>query len=110
MILHGLANAYVAVRIHKGAEARHLRDMAASLTEAAQQMESRGTPSDGEAFLTAMARAAECQTPVTAADVSRLRRMADWADAAPAPGWNGTLDRGETARAINAARERMRHA
>ncbi|UPY35528.1 hypothetical protein [Sediminicoccus sp. KRV36] len=65
------------------------------------------SPTEAEAFLDRMMHAAQSGSPVTAEDVARLRRLADWADAAPAPGWNGTLDRGETARAIHAARERM---
>lgn len=64
--------------------------------------------SDTAAFLARMAAAAEAGERVTADDVARLRRLANWADAPPAPGWNGTLDRGEARRAIEAARKGMR--
>lgn len=64
--------------------------------------------SDTAAFLARMRAAAETGERVTADDVARLRKMADWADAPPAPGWNGTLDRGEAMRAIDAAERRMR--
>lgn len=104
----GHANAGVTVLIAPNAQPHHLRDMADTLTEGAQQMEAN-TPTEDEAFLAMMLTAAETSTRVTAEDVARLRRLADWADAAPAPGWNGTLDRGETARAIQAARERIGH-
>ena len=109
MTMHGRANAGVTAIIARTAQAHHLREMAATLAEIAQQMEAN-TPSEDEAFLAMMLAAAETSTRVTAEDVARLRRLADWADAAPAPGWNGTLDRGETARAIQAARERLTHA
>lgn len=62
---------------------------------------------DTAAFLARIQAAAEAGEPVTADDVARLRRLADWADAPPPAGWNGTLDRQETARAVKAARERM---
>lgn len=105
----GHANAGVTVRIEPTAEPRHLRQMAEMLTETAQQMEARNPASatDTEAFLNGMMDAAQSGRTVSAEDVARLCRLADWADAAPAPGWNGTLDRGETARAVNAARERL---
>ena len=102
----GHANAGVTVHIAPTAQPHHLRDMAVTLTETARQMEAN-TPTEDRAFLTMMLTAAETGTRVTAEDVARLRRLADWADAAPAPGWNGTLDRGETARAIHAAKERI---
>lgn len=105
---HGRANAGVTIIIARTAQPHHLRDMAETLAEMAQQMEAN-TPSEDEAFLAMMLTAAETGTRVTAEDVARLKRLADWADAAPPPGWNGTLDRGETARAIQAARERMAH-
>ena len=53
-----------------------------------------------------MLTAAETSTRVTAEDVARLRRLANWADAAPPPGWNGTLDKHETRRAVEAAQAR----
>lgn len=104
----GHANAGVTVRIERAAEPRHLRQMAELLTETAQQMEARGTMTDDDAFLAMMLTAAQTGTRVTAEDVARLRRLADWADAAPPAGWNGTLDKHETARAVDAAKERMR--
>lgn len=58
-------------------------------------------------FLEAIERAAENRTAVTREDVARLRRLADWADTPPPPGWNGSLDRGEARRAVAAARKRM---
>jgi hypothetical protein len=106
---HGRANAGVTAIIARTAQPHHLRDMAETLNHMAQQMQAN-VPSEDEAFLAMMLTAAETGTRVTAADVDRLRRLADWADAAPAPGWNGTLDRGETARAIQAARERLAYA
>lgn len=105
-VTNGHANAGVTVLIAKAAQPHHLRDMAETLGQVAQQMEA-DTPTEDEAFLTMMLTAAQSGTRVTAEDVARLRRMADWADAAPCPGWNGTLDRGETQRAVDAARERM---
>ena len=65
-------------------------------------------PSDATAFLDRMLTAAHAGERVTAEDVARLRRMADWADAPPPAGWNGTLDKGETQRAVDAAKGRMR--
>lgn len=59
------------------------------------------------AFLTWIMSAAEARERVTQADVDRLRRLADWADAPAPPGWDGTLDRMETRRAVDAARKRM---
>lgn len=103
---HGMANAGVMARISPGAQPRHLLDMAETLTETARQMEAR-TPTDDEAFLSMMLTAAASRTRVTAEDVDRLRRLADWADAAPPPGWNGTLDKHETARAVEAATKRL---
>lgn len=62
---------------------------------------------DTSAFLSRILAAAQAGERVTAEDVARLRKLADWADAAPAPGWDGTLDKGEAARAVEAARKRM---
>jgi hypothetical protein len=62
---------------------------------------------DTSAFLDRILAAAQAGERVTAEDVARLRQLADWADAAPAPGWDGTLDKGEAARAVEAARKRM---
>lgn len=104
--LRGHANAGVTVMIAKTAQPHHLRDMAATLAEMAQQMEAN-TPTEEEAFLAMMLTAAQTGTRVTVDDVARLRRLADWADAAPCQGWNGTLDRGETQRAVDDAREKM---
>lgn len=105
----GHANAGVTAIIAPTAQPHHLRDMAATLADLAQRMHACA-PTDAEAFLARMATAAEARTPVTAADVAHLRRLADWADAPPAPGWDGTIDRGEAMRAIEAAKERLRHA
>lgn len=107
---HGYANAGVTVRIAEAAAPHHLRQMAETLLEAASQMEARGAASSTShalEFLTRMLTAAEAGERVTAEDVARLRRLADWADAAPCPGWNGTLDKHETQRAIEAARARL---
>lgn len=60
-----------------------------------------------ETFLNRMLLAAEAGEHVTADDVARLRRLADWADTPPPPRWDGTLDKGETRRAVEAARRRM---
>lgn len=65
-------------------------------------------PSDATTFLDRMLTAAHAGERMTAEDVARLRRMADWADAAPPAGWNGTLDKHETQRAVDAAKGRMR--
>lgn len=64
-------------------------------------------PSDAAAFLSRILAAAQAGERVTAEDVAELRRLADWADAAPPQGWNGTLDKGEAARAVEAARKRL---
>jgi hypothetical protein len=63
--------------------------------------------SDTAAFLSRMRAAAETGERVTADDVARLRKLADWADAPPPAGWNGTLDRHEAMRAIEAAERRL---
>jgi hypothetical protein len=62
---------------------------------------------DDAFFLASMLARAEAGERVTLAEVSRLRRMADWADAPPCPGWDGTLDAGETRRAVEDAKGRM---
>lgn len=67
----------------------------------------RATPCDAEAFLLRMVTAAMNGEGVTPEDVAKLRKLADWADAPPPPTWNGTLDKGETARAVAAARKRL---
>lgn len=68
----------------------------------------RPTPTDDAAFLTRILAAAQASEPVTAEDVARLRQLADWADAAPPVGWNGTINKHEVARAVEAARKGMR--
>ena len=60
-----------------------------------------------EAFLAHMLAAADAGATVTAADVARLRRLADWADAPMPPCWSGTVDPGEVRRAVDAARLRQ---
>ena len=60
-----------------------------------------------EAFLAHMLAAAEAGATVTAAEVARLRRLADWADAPLPPCWSGTVDPGEVRRAVDAARLRQ---
>lgn len=40
-------------------------------------------------------------------DVDRLRLLADWADTPAPPNWDGTLDQGETLRAVESARKRL---
>lgn len=57
-----------------------------------------------EAFLAHMLAAADAGATVTAAEVARLRRLADWADAPMPPCWSGTVDPGEVRRAVDAAR------
>lgn len=54
-------------------------------------------------FLDSMLHAAEHGIPVSNIAVNRLRKMADWADTPAPPGWDGTLDRGETKRAVDCA-------
>lgn len=77
------------------------------LDPAAVRVEPPLPPSDAEAFLSRILAAAQAGERVTAEDVARLRQLADWADAAPPPGWDGTLDKGEAARAVEAARKRL---
>lgn len=67
-------------------------------------------PTEDATFLARMLGAAETGERVTEDDVARLRRLANWADAAPPPSWNGTLDKGETRRAVEAARTAMAEA
>jgi hypothetical protein len=62
---------------------------------------------DDALFLASMLTRAEAGERVTLDEVSRLRRLADWADAPPCPGWDGTLDAGETRRAVDDAKGRM---
>ena len=64
---------------------------------------------DDAAFLARMLAHAEAGECVTAEDVARLRKLADWADAPPPAGWNGTLDRKETGRAVEAAWKRLKN-
>jgi hypothetical protein len=63
---------------------------------------------DDAAFLTTLLQRVEAGERVTLEDVSRLRRLADWADAPPCPGWDGTLDLHETRRAVEDAMGRMK--
>jgi hypothetical protein len=62
---------------------------------------------DDIAFLARMLEAAEWQTRVSQEDIARLRKMADWADAAPPTKWYGIIDKNETKRAVAAATKRM---
>jgi hypothetical protein len=59
------------------------------------------------AFLSDLLARVEARETVTLEDVTRLRRLADWADAPPAPGWNGTLDIEEARRGVADARRRL---
>jgi hypothetical protein len=77
------------------------------LDPAAVQVQSPIPLSDADAFLARILAAAQAGERVSAEDVAKLRKLADWAEAAPAPGWNGTLDRHEAARAVAAAKERL---
>jgi hypothetical protein len=63
---------------------------------------------DDAAFLTTLLQRVEKGERVTLEDVSRLRRLADWADAPPCTGWDGTLDVNETKRAVEDAMGRMK--
>lgn len=60
---------------------------------------------DDAEFLTRILVCARLGERVTAEDVARLRKLADWADSAPPPCWDGRLDSHETARAVAAARD-----
>lgn len=62
---------------------------------------------DDRAFLAWIKDKAEKREQVSHSDVDRLRRLANWADTAAPPAWDGTLDRGETCRAVEDARKRM---
>jgi hypothetical protein len=62
---------------------------------------------DDALFLASMLARAEAGERVTREEISRLKRLADWADAPPCPGWDGTLDAGETRRAVEDAKGRM---
>lgn len=83
------------------------RHMAKEFAAELQAILNLTPPCDTEVFLLRMVTAALNGERVTAEDVAELRRLADWADAPPPPTWNGTLDKGETARAVAAARKRM---
>lgn len=62
--------------------------------------------SDAE-FLDYMVAAAEDDVLVSADQVKRLRRLADYADTYVPPNWWGTVDVGEMRRAVQAARTRL---
>jgi hypothetical protein len=65
-------------------------------------------PDADAAFLTEILTRARAGGKTTHEEIARLKRLADWADAPPCPGWDGTLDVGETERAVAAAKRRMR--
>jgi len=103
-----IANAGVMVRLMSNATPAMLRDMAGTLTDMAAQMEAPlGTPRTDAAFLADLLRRVEARERVSLTDVARLRRLADWADAPPCPGWDGTLDIEETRRGVADAKRRM---
>lgn len=58
-------------------------------------------------FLEWMLHAAKTRQRVTQADVDRLRRLADWADAPVVPSWQGDINISETRSAVEAARKRL---
>jgi hypothetical protein len=103
-----IANAGIIVRLMPNATPAMLRDMAGTLRDMATRMEAPpGTPRTDAAFLTDLLRRVEARERVSLTDVARLRRLADWADAPPCPGWDGTLDVGETRRGVADAKRRM---
>jgi len=104
----GIANAGIIVRLMPNATAAMLRDMAGTLRDMAAQMEAPpGTPRTDAAFLSDLLRRVEARERVSLTDVARLRRLADWADAPPCAGWDGTLDVEETRRGVADAKRRM---
>jgi hypothetical protein len=104
----GIANAGIIVQILPNATPAMLRAMAAELRDMATQMEAPpGTPRTDAAFLGDLLRRVEARERVSLTDVARLRRLADWADAPPCVGWDGTLDVEETRRGVADARRRV---
>lgn len=107
------ATAYIKSRFAYCYEAQHRRPPANNRPPRPYRVRVRITvpappaKTDDDAFLTRILAAAQASEPVTAEDVARLRQLADWADAAPPPHWDGRMDRHETARAVDAARKRM---
>jgi hypothetical protein len=59
------------------------------------------------AFLTAILARAQAGGKATHDEIARLKRLADWADAPPAPGWDGTMDVREVEHAVKDAMGRM---
>lgn len=59
-----------------------------------------------KAFLARILKASFSGEQVTQADVDRLRKLCDWADTPAPPGWDGTLDKHEAGRAVEAAIKR----
>jgi hypothetical protein len=64
-------------------------------------------PDADAAFLTAILARAQAGGKATHEEIARLKRLADWADAPPAPGWDGTMDVREVEHAVEDARGRM---
>lgn len=85
-----------------------VRDMRVEITEGFRQISAPTPGTEDEQFFTRILACAQAGDRVTAEDVAHLRKLADWADCAPPPFWDGRLDRNETARAVAAARELIR--
>jgi hypothetical protein len=64
-------------------------------------------PDADAAFLTAILQRARDGGRATADEVARLKALAGWADAPPAPGWDGSMDVREVEHAVEDAMGRM---
>lgn len=64
-------------------------------------------PNEAEAFIADFLARVEARETVSAADVARIKSLAHWADAAPAPGWNGSVVLEEARRCVADARRRL---
>jgi hypothetical protein len=62
---------------------------------------------DDTTFLDVFLQRVEAGEPVTLEEVARLKRLADWADVPPPPGWMGRANLEETRRAVADARKHM---
>lgn len=68
-------------------------------------MSSESDKLSDEEFLVFMEVMSESQLHVTRGQVDRLRKLACWADTIIPPSWTGTIDPGETKRAVANARK-----
>lgn len=88
--------------------ATFLREMGQDLAAArVERCAGQPAPTDDAAFLAEILTRARAGERASREEIARLKRLADWADAAPAPGWDGTMDPAEVERAVVDARGRM---